>query len=177
MKKIILLCTIIILTGCTSYKEEARTFSENNKPSLLSTEQALEIVKERYKQMEKSYTDIQGTTPTIYENNKTYYTINNYDELTNIYNEKMLKKFNDDNNILKKDDSIYSYSLPRYKIEYDEITYTEISVTENKIKYKVLLYKCTEKVNEKCKNFALTTNPFDLEKINDEWKISNYKIK
>lgn len=178
MKKLILLFSIlIILTGCTSYKEESRGNNKNNKPILLSTEQALEIVKERYKQMENSYTEIIGSTPTIYENEKKYYTLTNYEELTNIYTEKMLKKYNEENNIIKKDNIFYSYSLPRYKIDYDEITYTEISVTENKIKYKVLLYKCTEKVEEKCKNFALTTNPFDLEKINEEWKIANYKNK
>ena len=178
MKKIILFCTlVIILTGCTSYKEEARGNNKNNKPTLLSTEQALEIIKEKYKEMEKSDTEIGGTTPTIYENDKTYYTLSNYNELTNIYTDKMLKKYNEDNNVIKKNDTYYSCSLPRYKIDYDEITYTEISVTENKIKYKVLLYKCTEKEEEKCKNFALTTNPFDLEKVNEEWKIANYKAK
>ena len=178
MKKIILFCTlVIILTGCTSYKEEARGNNKNNKPTLLSTEQALEIIKEKYKEMENSYTEIIGTTPTIYENDKTYYTLSNYNELTNIYTDKMLKKYNEDNNVIKKNDTYYSCSLPRYKIDYDEITYTEISVTENKIKYKVLLYKCTEKEEEKCKNFALTTNPFDLEKVNEEWKIANYKAK
>ena len=94
MKKIILFCTLVILlTGCTSYKEETKGNNKNNKPTLLSTEQALEIIKERYKEMEKSYTEIMGTTPTISENNKTYYTLSNYNDLTQIYTDKMLKKY------------------------------------------------------------------------------------
>ena len=123
MKKIILFCTLVILlTGCTSYKEETKGNNKNNKPTLLSTEQALEIIKERYKEMEKSYTEIMGTTPTISENNKTYYTLSNYNDLTQIYTDKMLKKYNEDNNVIKKDDTFYSYSLPRTKANNKRIT-------------------------------------------------------
>lgn len=177
MKKLLTLCAILLLSGCTIYKEEKKEQPKNEEKNIISNEQAFEIIKERYKQMEDSYTEIVGTTPTIYENDKKYYTLNNYKELTEIYTENMLEKYNQDNNILLKDEVYYSYSLPRTKAEYDEITYTEISVTENKIKYNILLYKCTKEEDGKCKKSTLTTNPFELEKVNEEWKIANYKVK
>ena len=89
----------------------------------------------------------------------------------------MLEKYNEDNNVLLKDNVYYSSYLPRTKVDYDEINYTEISITEEKIKYNILLYKCTMMENEKCKNFSLTTNLFELEREDDEWKISSYDIK
>lgn len=176
MKKLLALLAILLLTGCSLYKEVKVEPNVENEKILITSEQALEIVKERYKQMEDSYTLIAGSEPIIYENEKRYYTLANYNELTNMYTQKMLNKYNEDNNVLLKDNVYYSYSLPRTKAEYDEIAYTEISITENKIKYNILLYKCTKTEEEKCKNSSLTTNPFELERENDEWKISNYKV-
>lgn len=178
MKKLITLCVLILsLTGCTLYREELKTTTKEESKNILSSEEALELIKEKYEQMEKSYTEISGTYPVIYENNKTYYTLINYNELTKIYNEEMLKKYNEENNIIEKENIYYSYSLPKTKAEYDDMSYTEISVTENKIKYNILLYKCAEKKNDKCKNSTLKTNQFELEKENNEWKISNYSVK
>lgn len=177
MKKLVIMCAVLLLSGCTLYKEEKINQLEHSKKNIISNEQALEIIKERYKQMEKSYTEIYGSSPVINENNKKYYALSNYSELTNIYTEKMLKKYNDDNNIIEKDGIFYSSLLPKSIIEYDEIAYTEISVTENKIKYNVLLYQCEKTDAEKCKNSTLITNPFELEKVNEEWKIANYKVK
>ena len=177
MKKIITMCILILsLTGCTLYIEESKNATKNESKDILSSEKALELIKEKYEQMEKSYTEISGTYPTIIEDNKTYYTLVNYEELTKIYNEKMLKKYNEENNIIQKENSYYSYLLPKTKAEYDDISYTEISITENKIKYNILLYKCVEKKDEKCNNSTLTTNQFELEKENNEWKISNYEV-
>lgn len=177
MKKLLAIPAILLLTGCSLYKEVRVEPQIKNEKNIVTSEQALEIIKERYKQMEDSYTEIAGTMPTIYENEKRYYTLSNYQELTGIYTKKMLDKYNEDNNVLFKDDVYYSSSLPRTKADYDEINYTEISITEDKIKYNILLYKCIKMENEKCKNSSLTTNPFELERENDEWKISNYKVK
>ena len=177
MKKIITMCILILsLTGCTLYIEESKNATKNESKDILSSEKALELIKEKYEQMEKSYTEISGTYQTIIEDNKTYYTLVNYEELTKIYNEKMLKKYNEENNIIQKENTYYSYLLPKTKAEYDDISYTEISITENKIKYNILLYKCVEKKDEKCNNSTLTTNQFELEKENNEWKISNYEV-
>lgn len=177
VKKLLVLCMTLLLSGCTIYKEEKINQLPKEEKNIVSNEEAYEIVKEKYKQMEDSYTEIIGTTPIIYEDNKKYYTLNNYEELTNIYTETMLQKYNEENNILLKENKYYSYLLPKTKAEYDEITYTEISITESKIKYNILLYKCTKEVEGKCKNSSLITNLFELEKINEEWKIANYKVK
>ena len=79
------MCIIILsLTGCTLYREELKTTTKEESKNILSSEEALELIKEKYEQMEKSYTEISGTYPTIIEDNKTYYTLINYNELTKI---------------------------------------------------------------------------------------------
>ena len=68
------MCIIILsLTGCTLYREEIKGSTKEKPKNVLSSEEALELIKEKYQQMEKSYTEISGTYPTIYENNKTVY--------------------------------------------------------------------------------------------------------
>ena len=177
MKKLLMIPAILLLTGCSLYRELSVEPQIKDEEVIVTSEQALDIVKGMYEKMEKSYTDIVSSLPTIYESDKKYYTLTNYLELTDIYNEEMLDKYNSDNNVLLKDGVYYSSYLPKTKADYDEISYTEISITEERIKYNILLYKCTEMKDDKCKNSSLTTNLFELEIINGDWKISDYKVK
>ena len=72
MKKLLAIPAILLLTRCSLYKEVRVEPQTKNEKNIVTSEQALEIIKERYKQMEDSYTEITGTMPTIYENEKRY---------------------------------------------------------------------------------------------------------
>lgn len=183
MKKVLIAISVLLLAGCSSYKDLSSDDEEiNNKnKNVLSSENALEVVKEKHKLLEESYTNLTTSYESIYKDNKRYYLLTNYDNYKNIYAEEALNQYNSDNNVILEGEKYYSYSIPRLKYDYDEISYTEISITENKMKYNVLMYKCTktEKKGEEviCKNSSLETNSFELVKKDDNWLISVYEMK
>lgn len=183
MKKVLITISVLLLTACSLYKElpsDNEGINNNNK-NVLSSENALEVVKEKYKLFEESYTNLTTSYESIYKDNKRYYLVTNYDTYKNIYTEEALEEYNKDNNIILEGEKYYSSNIPRLKYDYDEIAYTEISITENKMKYNVLMYKCTKtetKNNETvCKNSSLETNSFELVKKDDNWLISVYEMK
>ena len=183
MKKVLIALSTILLTACSLYKELPSDNDEtkNNNKNVLSSASALEVVKEKYALLEESYANLTSSYESITKDNVRYYLLTNYNNYENIYTEEALQKYQEDNNIIKEGENYYSSKIPKLKYDYDEITYTEISITETKIKYNVLMYKCTKTENKNnetiCKNSALETNSFELEKKDDKWLISTYEMK
>ena len=66
MKKLITLCVLILsLTGCSLYREESKTNTKEQDKNILSSEEALELIKEKLTNGKIIYRNIRNISSNI----------------------------------------------------------------------------------------------------------------